>query len=263
MTHTNTPAAFINMLLKKHGVPLETVVACTKEHLGKLEQMKDIYALKNSNDAELLLTLPQLLIVSEETASQIIECFKNEEPENPFLAAAQPNLEKYKVLLLSAFVYNPSFFSMAWNWCAYVQDKVRKGQAKPKLELVKPETNTINPDGRMIWELNRRIDRKVAASAGNRQFGEATHLEGIGDLYQFAEEAGESLYFQFGLSITNEQLSRPFVLEIEFTTVKDGKPHQISIEDTDEREQSIRSMPVDDVDASLGIEIHRAAFRPR
>jgi len=258
----NTAAAFINTLLKKHGISLETVVACVKEHLAELEQMKDIYTLRNSYDAELLLTLPQLLISSEETALQIIRYFKNEEIENVFLATAEPDLEKYKVLLLSAFVYNPSFFSMAWNWCAYIQEKVRKGQAKPKLELVKSEKNINHADGSRIWKLNKRIDRMVAASAGNRRFGEATHLEDIGEMYQFVEEVENRFYFQFALAITNEQLSGPFVLEVEFTTMKDGRTHTTVIKGTDKQEQEIWSNRIEDVDVSNGIEIHRVEYRP-
>jgi len=114
-----------------------------------------------------------------------------------------------------------------------------------------------------IFKPALKKDRKVAASSGNHQFGESTLLEGIGELYQFAEETEGHSYFQFVLTITNKQLPRPFILEIEFATVKDGKDHKIIINDNpEEPEQVIRSVPVKDIDITLGIEIIRIELRP-
>jgi len=67
-------------------------------------------------------------------------------------------------------------------------------------------------------------------------------------LYQFAEEVDGRCYFQFVLTIANEQLPRPFILEIEFATAKDGKDHKIIINDNSEKmKQVIRSVPVGDM----------------
>ena len=265
MKNNNTQAAFINLLLKEHGIALEAVVGCAKDRLAELEQMKDIYALKRTSDAELLLTLPQLLISSEKTAAQVIEYFRNEEPGNPLLQSAEPDLARHKLLLISAFVYNPSFFSMAWNWCAYIQEKVRKQQTLPELKLVKSETEmtkTANSGFIIVYRMGLLKRRRVAATSGNHLFDEATPLEGIGELRQFVEEREGHYYFQFGLSITNEQLSRPFVLEIDFTTVNDGIAYHIAIEDDpDKPRKAIRSKPLD-IDVSQGIKIHRIEFRP-
>jgi len=263
MKPKNTVAAFINTLLEAHEVSLEMIVACAKEHSDELDQMKDIYDLRSNGDVELLLTLPLVLISSEEAAVQVIDYFKSEEFENPLFQTAAPNLARHKVLLLSAFVYNPSFFSMAWNWCAYIQDKVRREQSKQGLSLVK------SGGEKREFPFKKRerkvIERKVAASSGNLDFGDSTAIEGIGELRQLAEEIEGQLYFQFSLSVTNEQLLRPFVLEIEFSTLKDGKVHTVEIRDNpDEPEQVIRSEPRDDIDVSLGIEIHcdRIEFKP-
>jgi len=252
----------LDTLLLRHKVTITAVYNCAAINFSCLCDMEKIFDLKTAEDIKLLVTIPELFFTKTE-AQSIIAYFLEEEKSSEFLAAAEPDLEKYKILLLSAFVYNPSFFSMAWNWCVFIQGKIRKGQPKPKLELVKNEKNSRRPDGSTIWELDRRIDRKVAASAGNRQFGEAVPLEGIGELYQFVEEVEGRYYFQFALAVTSEQLSRPFVLEVEFTTMKDGKNHKIKIEDNpDEPEQTIWSSRVEDVDVSRGIEIHQVEFRP-
>lgn len=273
---TNNPIKFIITLLEKFNISMETVVDFIVENNAEIDQIKEIYKLRNDNDAELLLTLPYILMQTEEIAAKVVNYIKNEEPDNAVLQNAAPDVEKHKLLLLSAIVHNQSFFSMSWNWCAYVREKIRKQahnaasvteEAVYKaLDARAPQTPQIENDGSVIvfiFRQSKRIERSLASTDGNRAFGEPTHLEGIGDLHQLVEEVGEHLCFQFQLTITNEKLARPFVLEIEFSAIKSGKAHVIRIEDDPNRpRQSIRSLPVYDVDASKGIEIRRIKFKP-
>ncbi|MCL2196884.1 MAG: hypothetical protein FWB77_04650 [Treponema sp.] len=273
---TNNTFNFINTLLEKFNISLETVIDFIVENNAELDQIKEIFKLKNNNDAELLVTVPYILMPSEEIAFKVVNYLKNEESENAVLGNAIPDVEKHKLLLLSAFVHNQSFFSMSWNWCAFIREKIYKKINKnasvteesvyAALDARTAQTPQIENDGSMIiyiFRQSKRIERYRASTDGNRAFGEPTHLEGIGDLHQLLEEVGEHLYFQFHLSITNENLARPFELEIEFSAIKDGKVHVISIiDDTNQLQQSVRSIPVDDVDASQGIEIRSIRFKP-
>ena len=242
----------LDTLLLRHNVTLHAVYNCAVAQLDDLHNMEHIFDLKTGEDAKLLATIPAVFF-SDTEAEPIIAYFRKEEKDNKYLAKINPDLEAYKVLLLSAFVYNPSFFSMAWNWCVYVQEKARKLQTKPELIWKKSKTKSgfeFKPSRPLI------IERMAAATAGNHPFGKAIPIEGVGDLHQYAEEVEGRYHFQFVLSITNEQLSRPFVLEVEFATVKDGKIYHITIEDDpDEPEQTLRSEPVEDIDLSGGIEI--------
>jgi hypothetical protein len=257
----NTPEAFINALLVKHNVPLEAVIACAKEYGGALERMESIFDLKASNDARLLLTLPLLLVPTD--ADSIIKYFRNEERENQELVDTESDLNGSKTLLLSAFIYNPPFFAMAWNWCAYIRDRVRK-------QLERPFTVVKNMDSSHSFEFKpaRRIMYRAAASGvpGFRQFGESTDFEGLGTLGQLVAEMGNRSYFQFSLDLSAIQIPRPFVMIVEFTTLKDGKSHQITLEDGSEEQEEpadiIYSKPVEGIDYSHGIEIHHAEWHP-
>ena len=254
----------LDTLLLRHHVTLTAVYDCAVAQLDNLNNMEHIFDLENEKDAKLLVTIPVLLFTNKE-AKSIIDYFKNEERENKLLQSAKPDLEKYKVLLLSAFVYNPSFFSMAWNWCAYIQEKVRKQQGKPNLRIVKSQTEKTRAvtggTNTVDFPVSLRMDRRAAASAGNNSFGKITHLKDIGELKQLVKEEDEHCYFQFSLKITNERLLRPFTLEIDFTTLEDGKEHHTKIDDNPNRpRQTIRSEPMD-IAASQGIEIRHFKFQ--
>jgi hypothetical protein len=251
----NTPEFFVNELLVKHNIPLEAIIACARERGGELDLMERIFDLKTAEDARLLLALPALLVPAD--AGRVVDYFRREENGNPLLESSVPGDDQCTLLLLSAFVYNPAFFAMAWNWCAYIRDRSRK--AMPGFRLVK-DTNSSH-----IIEFNpaRHIEYKAAAGLGFHTFGETSNLPGIGALAQLGDEMEGRFYLQFRLTIDSEAVPRPFAVEIEFTTLKDGERHRVRLEGNKDNLETavIRSIPVE-ADYSHGIAIHRIASEP-
>lgn len=121
-----------------------------------------------------------------------------------------------------------------------------------------PAKGTHSP---RVIEFNpaRHIEYKAAAGLGFHPFGETSDLPGIGILAQLGDEMGGVFYLQFRLTITSDLVPRPFAVEIDFTTLKDGKRYRVRIEDDRDNPENkvIRSMPVE-ADYSHGIVIHRA-----
>jgi hypothetical protein len=251
----NTPEAFVNELLVKNSIPLEEIIACARERGAELDRMERIFDLETAEDARLLMALPALLVPAD--AERVIDYFRKEESGRPLPESAAPEDGRYTLLLLSAFVYNPAFFAMAWNWCAYIRDRSRK--AAPKLRPVK-DTN----DFRVIeFTPARHIEYKAAAGLGFHTFGETTDLPGIGTLAQLGGEMGGVFYLQFRLTITSDLVPRPFAMEIDFTTLKNGKRRRVRLEDNRDNFEItvIHSIPVE-ADYTHGITIHRIAPLP-
>jgi hypothetical protein len=246
----NTPEAFVNELLVKHNIPLEAVIACARERGAEIDRMERIFDLETAEDARLLLALPALLVPAD--AGRAIDYFRKEEHDRALPESAAPEDDQHTLILLSAFVYNPAFFGMAWNWCAYIRDRSRK--AMPKLQLDRDTNNS-----RIIeFKPARHIEYKAAAGGGFHTFGETTELPGIGTLAQLGGEMGGRLYLQFRLVITSAPESRPFAVEIDCTTLKGGKRYRVRLEgDRDDPDNAvIRSIPVE-ADYTHGIAIHQ------
>jgi hypothetical protein len=251
----NTPEAFVNELLVKHNIPLEAVIACARERGAELDRMERIFDLETAEDARLLLALPVLLVPAD--ADRVIDYFRKEEHGRVLPESVDPADDGRTLILLSAFVYNPAFFGMAWNWCAYIRDRSRN--AMPKLRLAK-ETNSF----RVIeFKPARHIEYKAAAGGGFHTFGDETELPGIGTLAQLGDEMGGCLYLQFRLVIISELMPCPFAVEIDYTTLKDGKRYRVRLEgDGDGPDNTvIRSIPVE-ADYTHGIAIHRIVPLP-
>ncbi|GHU46460.1 hypothetical protein FACS1894200_00040 [Spirochaetia bacterium] len=251
----NIPMAFINNKLIQYKISLETIEDCVKKNLEEIQRIKDLFDLKTIEDARRYLTLPPLLFPSLE-AEQIIAYLREEEKDNAILAAAEPDLERYKVLLLSAFVYNPSFFTMSWNWCVYVQDKVRQQTSKSD----KPE---VESDGRIIFFVfEHQIDWRINKFATGSTVGfQSLAKRNVGDIATLEpmENKTEKL-FQFRFTVKDNKINYPCIVDIEFVTLSDGRNHKISIE-YDPKRPSARSAPVKEINYSAGIDIQRVVLK--
>jgi hypothetical protein len=249
MSTTNTADRFLNNLLVQNGISPRALLSCVSQNSDVLDSISDIFDIRNSMDAKLMLTLPYLF--DADTAEDVISYFRKEQAGNSFVETAEPDVEGSKLLLLSAFVYNPSFFAMAWNWCSYVQYKAQ--------HFHKPNTIATKRRSAFTHKFTpaRRIVYMAAAEVGFREFGEKTEIPDIGTLTQLGDEAGGTYYIQFKLSITSDSLPRPFIMTVEFTTLKDGQSHNIQIIDNPEKPDAsiVRSVPVES-DYTGGIEIH-------
>jgi hypothetical protein len=246
----NTPEAFINELLVKNSIPLEAVIACARERGAELDRMERIFDLETAEDALFLMALPTLLVPDD--AERVIDYFRKEASGGPLPESVAPEDGRCALILLSAFVYNPAFFAMAWNWCAYIRDRSQK--AMPKLRPAKDTSSS-----RVIEFMPaRHIEYKAAAGLGFHTFGETTELPGIGTLAQLGGEMGGRFYLQFRLTITSDLVPRPFDIEIDFITLKDGERRRVRLEaDRDDPGNTvIRSIPVE-ADYTHGIAIHQ------
>ncbi|MCL2804991.1 MAG: hypothetical protein FWD26_03530 [Treponema sp.] len=127
-------ADFLDTMLLRNNISLNSIAKYSSKNNDELMNMENIFNLKSKDDFSCCLTIPFLL--DPHAAQDIIAYFKNEEQDNPYVKSSLPDVEKYKLLLASAFVFNPSFFAMSWNWCALIRHELQlqmlKGQKENK-----------------------------------------------------------------------------------------------------------------------------------
>ena len=147
-------ADFLNDIRLKHRITFKEMYACIEDNLEIIEGIESIFNLKNEDDAQILITIPQLLF-SDSESNDIMSFIKAEKNNKDHLKSVNPDLEQYKVLILSSFVYNPSFFTMVWNWCGFI----RRELGLRHLRIIKPLRREL------IW-LNDNQQLQAASSKG-------------------------------------------------------------------------------------------------
>jgi hypothetical protein len=119
----NETADFLNTLRLENRVTFKAIYACEREHRDEIQSMDTIFRLESEEDMRRCLAIPQIL--DPENADTLVDYFCSKHRDNQFISAAKSHPAGYKVLLLTAFIFNPSFFAMAWNWCSLYRHEVR------------------------------------------------------------------------------------------------------------------------------------------
>jgi hypothetical protein len=131
----NAGNEFIDRLLLKYHISLRAVSDFTEGHREDLQQAGNIFDLKEGRDKKLCLAVFRLL--SEKHAEDISESFCSRYNIDD-TSVDDLFFEQNKLFLLSAFIYNPSFFAMSWNLCGIIQSQLAF-QAKPQGATDKPQ----------------------------------------------------------------------------------------------------------------------------
>jgi hypothetical protein len=227
------PIELVNEALIRNKIPLSAVIRCAQKNSPYIENMQSIFDCKTPEDTALLQAIPGLLAQGK---------------------AEKPISDNDKLLLLTALVENPDFLTMSLNWCGLLRSRVMKVTST---ELGDNE-KTQRPRRPSIFQGRFNIEKtmvsQAAKEAGFHDFGEKTEIPGIGTLTQDAGEIQGSPYIVFSLELCkNVTISRPCIIEVELTTLKDNKTITVKIEDDGEG-QSIRSKPFA-ADYTAGIKI--------
>jgi len=160
---------FFDTLFSRCQITRKNIVDCANARYDEIINMEHIFDLKDEEDFRCCLTIPFLL--DPLAAEEIITYFRDEERDRPFAKTAEPDIEKYRLLLVSAFFFNTSFFAMAWNWCALIRQELqlqmlrdqREEKPSPKFKRRFPGNVNIKIRG------DRRYILQAAAGTGVMQ----------------------------------------------------------------------------------------------
>jgi hypothetical protein len=261
-----TPTKIVDNLLLKNKITYKAVYDCFKENSKKIDRAKKIFTLKTNEDKKLFLSLAALLVP------------KNAEAINNYLAhenglaavSNEKSQNQVKLFLLTAFVYNPPFFVMAWNLCGFVQVKLAKEAGKSlktarrkekgPLVLVDLPKAALSPRGQILPFPGHRLDFDYplhisyrAASAekdGLLQFGKyrIDSEELKGNLLAFSDRHGA---FQLRFKPDSETSNLRWI-GVSFTA---GKTSHEAILTKHPRNNIFTSKIIENMDPAKGISI--------
>ena len=161
---------------------------CREKNASMIENMEKIFDLKSSMDYTCLLALIELW--ADDDIVEDIKEFLLQENSYSMNKVRQPDWNT-KLLVTTALVDNPLFFSMAWNWSQIIESKVQENRKKLDAESDDP------------WFM------RIAASTGNTQFGEKP-LDGLGTIFIDCREKYKEFYV--GIKLNDSVLGKEFIV---------------------------------------------------
>ena len=244
-------------LLLENNITHLDVDLCAMRHMDKINDMMSIFDHKTPRDRQLVLGLLGL-IAQEEHRDATINFYKETYgfTENP--ASDRDGI----VLLLTACLYNPAFFSFAMSVCEDIEAELAAIPVTERRDIKTSSIKVIRSPH--IINTNYKIPAEALAA-------DSTEEKGFEDIYKYSinhENIRGTLFymkddlknFQLRIHFTELQDPIPFVLEVHFTTINDGEKHTIpmlidgGVKDTEERIIHIQSGVYDNINYTGGIE---------
>jgi hypothetical protein len=214
----------IDRLLLKHRISLRTVSDFADKHMGELMRAEKIFELKEEGDQKLCLAIFRLL--SEKQAEAISASFcslchiADSSTDELFF-------ERNRLFLLSAFIYNPSFFAMSWNLCGIMRSHLT-AQAESSIDGQEQK----NGAARLI-PFQRTMHVLAASSADEALreiWSETVYLDGIsGRLRILANDKDDAGLMQFRFRFSAYHPEPPFYLRVFYTTNSDSGEHVVEL----------------------------------
>jgi len=126
----------IETIRKQFGVSLSTISQFKNCHKEEIDNINDIFYQKDSNEKKLAM----LYLLSSDKKDETVSIFS----EKTNLKHPETSFEKYKVLLITAMIYNPSFYTMALNYKGFVNAGLSIGEAEKNIQKQTRHENKIN-----------------------------------------------------------------------------------------------------------------------
>jgi len=224
MTNTETKQGMNEMLnelmLEKH-ITLSDVYHCAEQHMDEINGMMRIFEHESNKDQRLVLELFGLL--AQDQSETVIDFYSRAYNLPPIrLDSSKEDLE----LLLTAGLYNPSFFSFALSLFENIKSKLI--QLEPGSDKEKPPIipfPTKKPDRVIVAVAQEKAALKPAAASTKfvSFFDKLLDCEGIRGRLFFLGNNQHDVRLEF--IFDKPQKTIPCKLQVCITTQCDGKKH--------------------------------------
>jgi hypothetical protein len=243
--------------MNENGVSLKSVHDCMVEHKDDIDKMDRIF---DSDEGECVNKRMVLLsIISRSYAKENMDLYRAANNIGSEFGCST-DIEKYKLLIITALMFNTMFYTNACNWCGLIRYEVIRVKEMTKRDKATYELSRKNHSCVII--IFKRIEeyRKVAATK-KEMFKEFFRCEGITHegvsgtlIFRGNDQNQVILKFEFD----KFQHKIPFDMEVQFMTKKDGLPHTVKLDKRiNNREKGIsviESEVIDGIFYSDGIE---------
>ena len=226
-------ADFFDTLISRCCLTRKDLVDCVNTQHDEIANMEDIFDLRNEEDFRRCLAIPHLL--DPLAADEIIAYFRDEERNRPYANIAEPDMEKYQLLLVTAFFFNTPFFAMAWNWCALIRQELQlqmlceQNEGKPspsELKRLFPEKGTLKVGiGYRRYIMWAAAGTEIAKDIGCWPLD----IEGVLFGHLWINVTADEVRFLFKFETYSE--TAPCFLRVECKT-KDGKIYPVVLNET-------------------------------
>jgi hypothetical protein len=263
----------IETIRERLGVAFVTIARYNRDHRDDIKDIRKIFYLKGDSKEKVLALLYMLSSGEEDEA---VQKYREQTGFNTVEYDRENLFEKYneyKVLLLTALIYNEAFYAMAMNFRGFViaglpVKEVEEDSLDLELVIDEEPVNggklpiTIIIDHAVIHCSSPKEERNAAAPVHEEFrefFNEHIVYNDIGGTLYFMGNQQKQVYLEFVFD--KYQDSIPFEFEYCFTTTRDHKEHSIVIptdkepfKDEEEGFTAIRSDLKSEIDYSGGIE---------
>ena len=184
-------------IMNESKITLPYIYACYEQNQELIEKFESIFDVKTEKDFLYLKTLISILgdctDISEEEA-----ILQSEHPE--YKISIIPDFTD-KLMVVTAIIKNPKFFSIAWNWISYLEYSIS----------------------------NAMEYADAAATEGIHAFGKERIIAGIGLLgMQFADDS-EGALFRFYIKLDSECKKENAAVSVEYTCGDSSEVHETII----------------------------------
>ena len=215
----------IRNLRTKHGISLGEIENIQRKEIDILSTIEKIFDMSSQKEVDLLVALIFLL---NDKPDNVFEWFKTTHSDCKYLSKAidkNTYSDEYK-LLIAAFVQNPLFFSMAWNW------------------------NTFNKES-LAFSAVDDFYIPMAASSADKGFL-YKQIPDIGTMYMYYDEDYEELTLR--IEVNEENLNKKFKVYQKIQYAENGEIFEIEFENNGEK--IIAGKPILTQNPSHGIRYH-------
>ena len=252
----------IRTLRKKHGISLGEIEDIQQTESEKLSSIENIFDMSNQFDVDLLVCLIYLL---NDEPDNLYEWFKTTHSDCKYLSSPKKTsipAEDYR-LLIAAFVQNPLFFSMAWNWNIFNKESLAYSVVG-STKQTKNDTNNKNillfKDFKDIKKsIIKNIDYDILVAAASKSgFNNITKIpvDLLGEIEILGNRETKRLLFT--LFLNPEAYNLKFELTIDFE-VQGAYKTVVLRKDSETESREVNSMPIH-IDFTNGFKLRKITW---
>jgi len=232
---------FLNAIMEEHHVSKKSINECKQEREDDIYSMDQIF---NSDDEmSVRIRMVLLSLISRNHRNENMDYYQKVKNINIKNEDFEADIAKYTILIITALMFNETFYVRACNWCGLIRREV--GKMGKGLERGKTDTRIHPPKqkygvGRMVTRLKSgktyppihlpepKNDALAAATAGFKIFHQEyiTQNDIRGTLYFMGNDQDE-IFLEFKFEKYQEPF--PFELKVHFRTKGDPEEHIIPI----------------------------------
>jgi len=120
LTQQEMREEFLDFIIKENKVSLKSIYDCLNNKKDEIDNMDGIF--DSDDEPSIKKRLVLLKLISREHHAENVKYYQ--EAKNDYNVSFVADIDKYKVVLITALMFNTVFYISACNWCGLIQREV-------------------------------------------------------------------------------------------------------------------------------------------